>query len=491
MNETNSTHSLNSEKDSNNKANKAPQPTAGWDELSQFPDFNEYTENLNSETVQITQENLAELFNNFIKESYQYGSSEELFNDMDYFYSFLKEIKTANSTNLKPLYKKLTSSIGLIRFKHGFESNIIDMNPELQDLKKQIDDTSLTDQNIIDEYAQISTEYTNFTKQVKNLDFIQNNYENLWGKESAFLALESLKSLITNDEYRKLLDKNQISDILTDCIKLNNDEQRYLKKLEKKYKGIIQQIWQNSLSNTIDENQHFRMLFSNISGNDLKSHAILLLNRPEQSSANVISSEFVALYGSTTSKIGFIYPNDSEILMMSAYDLGSNVFGMGIRNTEKGSLLATPKIIERIGIKRAQDKGEDLYSSTCYNEILINAKPCGIAILGLGEGEINTNYQNAKALAEDMNLPITEIDLMQYKNELSENDKIYLAYHAISSSLESSKLDLTEPDNSMKIYKITDKYKDSIAKIFLELKTNGELNKANLSQAIKNLIPSL
>ena len=49
----------------------------------------------------------------------------------------------------------------------------------------------------------------------------------------------------------------------------------------------------------------------------------------------MISSNFIATYGSTSRKIGFIYPNNSEVIMSSAYDLGSNVFGDGVVNKKK------------------------------------------------------------------------------------------------------------------------------------------------------------
>lgn len=127
--------------------------------------------------------------------------------------------------------------------------------------------------------------------------------------------------------------------------------------------------------------EKFRVLFSNISGGSLRQQAETLINRPNQSSCSMISSDFIATYGSDTRKIGFIYPSNSEIIMASAYDLGSNVFGSGLVNQEKGTILATPDVIENIGKVRAKQKNEDMYSSSCYNEILVNAKPCGILLL--------------------------------------------------------------------------------------------------------------
>lgn len=63
-------------------------------------------------------------------------------------------------------------------------------------------------------------------------------------------------------------------------------------------------------------------------------------------------------------------------------------------------------MLERIGKVRA----EDLYSFSCYNEILVNAKPCGIVVLGLSEKDLNIDYQEAQMHSLEMNLPIYYID---------------------------------------------------------------------------------
>ena len=428
------------------------------------------------------------LMEKFEAETWKYSDNDNLDNDMQYFYFIEKEIKNADESNLKPIYDKLTSIMGIIRFKYGFESIIINSNSELEDLKKIIDGISLNSGNTINQYNYISTVYSNYTSKNKNMNFIENRYENAQGKEGLYLAVESLKSLITNDEYRQLLNSDQINEIYTDCVKLNTGVVN-IRTIESKYKDLIKQIWEKSLSNKIYDDGKFRVLFSNISGGNLKETANLLINRPNQSSCSMISSDFIATYGSETRKIGFIYPNNSEIMMASAYDLGSNVFGTGSVNQEKGTILATPEVIEKIGKLRATQQGQDLYSSNCYNEILVNAKPCGIVVLGLGEKDLNIDYHDAKMLSLEMNLPIYYIDTMQYKDKLSESDKNYIAFHTIMSYFGISTSDLLQQsDNYSNIYELINTYKEQIAEIFLTLKTNGNLNKDNMCQLIGNII---
>lgn len=431
---------------------------------------------------------ILDLMEKFEAETWKYSDNDNLDNDMQYFYFIEKEIKNADESNLKAIYDKLTSIMGIIRFKYGFESIIINSNSELEDLKKIIDGISLNSGNTINQYNYISTVYSNYTSKNKNMNFIENRYENAQGKEGLYLAVESLKSLITNDEYRQLLNSDQINEIYTDCVKLNTGVVN-IRTIESKYKDLIKQIWEKSLSNKIYDDGKFRVLFSNISGGNLRETANLLINRPNQSSCSMISSDFIATYGDETRKIGFIYPNNSEIIMASAYDLGSNVFGTGFVNQEKGTILATPEVIEKIGRLRATQQGQDLYSSNCYNEILVNDKPCGIVVLGLGEKDLNIDYHDAKMLSLEMNLPIYYIDTMQYKDKLSESDKNYIAFHTIMSYFGISTSDLLQQsDNYSNIYELINTYKEQIAEIFLTLKTNGNLNKDNMCQLIGNII---
>ena len=432
---------------------------------------------------------ILDLIESFEKETWKYDDNDKLYNNMQYIYSIEKEMQNIDEANLKSIYDKLIALIGIIRFKYGFESMIVNNNPELENLKKIIEDISLNDSDIINQYNYVSTVYGNYIGRIKNVDFIGNKYIDTQGKEGLYLAIESLKSLINNKNYKQLLDKNRINEILTDCIKLNNGVIS-LEKLESKYKELIKQIWKHSLSNKVDENGNFRMLFSNISGGNLKQQADMLINRPFQSSCSMISSDFVATYGDKIRKIGFIYPSNSEIVMASAYDLGSNIFGADAVNKEKGTTLATPEVLEKIGKARATEKGEDLYSSSCYNEILVNSKPCAIVVLGLGENDLNIYYQEAKMLSLEMKLPIYYIDTMQYKDNLSENDKYYIAFHSLMSYLEISREQLSQMENNgyTEIYALINTYKEQLANVFLTLKKEGNLNKENMFQVMSNIV---
>ena len=428
-------------------------------------------------------QDLLTLIDSFIKETWKYDFSDELDRDMGHIYRLEHELKKSDDIDLVQIYNKLLSVIGMIKFKYGYESKIIDSN---SDLKEKVSRTSLDNENLADEYTAIKEKYLDYVKNIANIDFIsiQRNSDN----EGLYLALESLKSLITNDKYKSHLNDSQIGEVLIDCVKLINGVSS-LNRIESKYKELVQGIWKESLFYSKD-NESFRVLFSNISGL-LQDQAYNLINRPDQSSCSMISSNFIATYLGEYRRIGFIYPNDSNIIMASAFDLSSNVFSTGVKNKEKGTSLATPEVLERIGIERTKEKGEDLLSSSCYNEVLVDSKPCGIMVIGFGEENLNVDYEDAVNLANDLKLPLYTIDVMKYKKDLSEKDKEYIAYHSVLSYLGINNITmsmLARQNKAGDIFKIIDSKKETISQKFMELKEQGILNKENMLQSLSDII---
>ena len=95
---------------------------------------------------------ILDLINTFETETWKYVDyvdNDKLHSDMQYIYSIKKEIQGVDEANLKSVYDKLLSMMGIIRFKYGFESMIINSNPELENLKKIINDISLSSVDII------------------------------------------------------------------------------------------------------------------------------------------------------------------------------------------------------------------------------------------------------------------------------------------------------------------------------------------------------
>ena len=432
---------------------------------------------------------LLDLISEFEKETWKYPESDELFNDMDYIYKIQRNIKKNEDIDLKQMYIKISSLIGMMRFKYGYEGMIVQSNPDLVNLKNIIDSITINSDDIVNQYNYVSTLYSNSVSKIKNLDFIVNKHNNEHGEEGLYLAIESLKSLITNKDYRSVLNSNQIGEVIIDCMKLNEGISN-IKFLENKYRDIISMIWNKSLSNGVENKDKFNILFSNISGGVFTNQLQNLLNRSEQSSCSLISNDFMEIYGSETSRIGLIYPNNSQILMASAYDLGSNVFGNGSVNAEKGTSLATPEVLFRIGKERVKSKEQTENTSSCYNEVLVDAKPCGVLILGFGENDLNINYNEALLYSQKNGLPLYQIDMMDYKDKLSVADKRYIAFHSLMSyfGLNSSIFNGNDATIGTNISKLVEEKYEDITNLFLTLKSNGNLSKENMCQALSNIM---
>lgn len=432
----------------------------------------------------MSKENLLTLIEEFEKETWGYSESNSLYMDMEYIYKIENILQKEKNINLKELYNKLIIIINIIRMKHGFESVVINNNPDLIKLKERLNNVSLDNINE-EEYENIKKFYETYIEGITNLDFLE--VPNISHESGKFLAIESMKDLITNLSYRELINKSQITEMLRDYIKLINGKTSD-SLLANKYSNILKKIWSTSLKINRDS---FKILFSNISGGSIKNQVHNLLNRPFHSSCSMISSDFLATYGTDTRRIGFIYPNDSDIVMASAYDLNSNVFGKEIKNKEQGTMLVTPKILQRIGIERSQGKNEDLLFSNCYNEVIVSSKPNGMMIIGFGEKDLNIDYDETLIIANELNLPLYEIDILDYKDSLSAKDKEYIAYHCVLSYMNIDSKTMNElvlNGEYREIFSLINENKEIISNKFLELKKSGILNKENMRQALEEII---
>ena len=252
----------------------------------------------------ITQATLLKAVSDFERETWHYGDMDDntfraFDSDMRCVDALKDNIKRGeNSTeSLKRLSDRLNASIGTIKFRYGFESEIIGSNSALAGLKRKIGDIRLDHNDSVRQYAEIEAEYRDFVGQNRDMSFIGNSYEKIHGKEGLYLAVESLKSLISNDSYRQLLNPGQVEDVFTDCVKINRGKD--IERIELKYRDIIKKIWAQSLTNNMDEGGKFRILFSSINSPALKEQADLLLKRPMQASCSLISSNFIATFGSS------------------------------------------------------------------------------------------------------------------------------------------------------------------------------------------------
>ena len=149
-------------------------------------------------------DDLLKLISNFDKEVWKYEFSDELNEAMNYVYLLEDKINKADDKELIEIYNEIKVMIEIIRLKYGIESELINMNPELGNLKQMISTISL--KNI--DYDKVNMINDLFNKWIianNDISFLVNKYSGIHGKEGLYLTIESLKSLISNDKYKKLM----------------------------------------------------------------------------------------------------------------------------------------------------------------------------------------------------------------------------------------------------------------------------------------------
>lgn len=88
-------------------------------------------------------DDLLKLISNFDKEVWKYEFSDELNEAMNYVYLLEDKINKVDDKELIEIYNEIKVMIEIIRLKYGIESELINMNPELGNLKQMISTISL------------------------------------------------------------------------------------------------------------------------------------------------------------------------------------------------------------------------------------------------------------------------------------------------------------------------------------------------------------
>ncbi len=360
----------------------------------------------------------------------QYDGNDEI---NDIFFKLIDEANQVTPDQFEEFLKKIEDIEEAIQYKYGYMYTLTKRIPDALDLTQKLDSIKLNG-DVKKDVEGFKLALMNKVNNLDNYDFLINPFEDRMSQDNLKLALDSIKNILENPRYQsKFPNRNKI-DFLIDYIKLseNTNNSRIeieFKKLEKEYKDSIDEIWKEELSNSYNENGEFKLLVSMISSpknsSSVQEQVDRLLNRPEQHSCSLISNNFIGTYCNTTTKIGLIYPNDSNIISCGYRDLNSNVFGNGMINKEASTTLVTPKALLDNTVSIAKSRGEDLLNSPTYNEVLVdsNTKPCGvIALITKNHELLKDDLIQARILSRNLGLPLTVIDTMQKENELQANE---------------------------------------------------------------------
>ena len=406
-----------------------------------------------------------------------------------------KEVYSNQNVNYNETSAKLDAIERILLMKYGPDNTIIRSIPELSDFVKELDSIETNgSEESIKYYSDLYERYIEKLSTVKNFDFLKNEYKGDTSKEGVSITLDSLKSLLTEPEYRKYLSNDMVREVLLDHLRISEDAKSYGSdfimedaKFNKKYNEIVSNIWKDTITTSINEDGTFNFLYSNILGAGVEEQGRALLGRKDQQSASYITKDFQGIYHDNFKKVGFIYSGDCDFIAFSARDLNSNVLGTGMVNKEFGTTLATPKVLEEAGIERARNNNESANDNHCYNEVLIKGDPDGMAIIGVGEGDLNIYYDETQRFAKSLNLPVREVDITEDAAlEFTEKNKEYLAYHTILSSMDMDGSKLTRILNtdedflSREVYSRIRKYKDDIYQLYKSLKENGTYSKEKM-----------
>lgn len=365
------------------------------------------------------------------------------------YYNLKKQIDSSTEDMYESISNRMDILLEALDYRYGLVNQIISRIPELSKIKERAQALSIepkdnqSTKEVIDELK--SAEYLNaqidyFKKNIvvlktalneiitsiSNYDFLENPYVNQSDKEGIKLSLDSIKTILENPKYQEAFPSKTAIDFLVDYEKLSKKDTA-INRINREYKDPISKIWQDELTSSINEKGEFSMLVSMIRGKtsqDIEYQVNNMINRPSQHSCTLITNDFVGTYLNGIANIGLIYPTDSKIITCGYNDLYSNVFGDGIKNKEKSSQIATPKALIENGINKAVAKGEDLYNSNSYNEVLVDSstKPCGIVLLINKDRELmKDDIIQARILSQKLGLPITEINTVNCEKQIEQS----------------------------------------------------------------------
>ena len=424
--------------------------------------------------------------------------------DKDY-YRLLKQINDSSDSELGEISKKLEIIPKMMKIKYGNTHKLIRMIPELSELLKEIDNykMSLASDDLEKLESKSNSIIDNYINNIKKFDFLKNPYDNLKSREGLKLTLDSLKTILENENYLSYFSNKSKTEILEDYIKISDyvkqNDSYYIEISEgiiKEYKDGISKIWTDSLSDGIDKNNlEFKLLFSGINGPILDQANNLML-RKHQNSCSLISNDFMATFTKPFSRVGFIYPKDTKIICASAYDLNSNVLldeklqynnaSKLMVNAEKASYIATPDALINEGKRISKTKKQDVYYASSYSEVMIDSetKPCGVCMISMGEKDLNPDYKFAKYLADSLNISFTEINVLDYKKELTKKDEEYIAYNAIISALNIA----PSQHNIHYVFDIMEQYGSQILEKYIEQNQKGEYTPENFISYVSALV---
>ncbi len=442
---------------------------------------------------------------------------ESLINYIESFINYSWKISEKGSTSIKDIisqYKKLQhcsdnekltlakdifSKIKITELKYDEEYEIEKKFPQYNGLIETIDYLNeIEDINIrIKKIEQIENAKYEIIRTIEKLDKTNINSN----ADITNDILCSINTMFENQKYRNILTNKELYTLYINYFKLKQNP-RTINKVTKKIMPINDKIWANDLTNpnNFKQGEKFKFLVHNfMSGNSFEEQIYAMENyRNNRISCSLITDSFVGIYdGGGERRAGFIYPYNSNIIASGKKDLytiedGENYI---IRNKEYASNILSPDFLEKVGKIQTTESNEEFDYSSNYNEVLIQyEKPSAVYLIGYGEKDLNSDYQELKEIAKTLNIPFIEIDMSEYRTKiglepLGEKGKKYITNQVLNSYFDlTMNCNTIDEETLNKITKIAEICSHDISISYLKLKTEGKVNKKNMNLMLESIV---
>lgn len=443
-------------------------------------------------------EQLVNYIEHFINHSWKVSNEGyESINKIVIQYKRLQHLTDLNEKT--ELAKDIFSKVKIVELRYGKEYEIMKNFPQYNGLietvnyLKQIKDIEIRFKKI----EQIENAKYKIIRTIEKLDEININSD----VDLTNDVLCSISTMFEAPEYRNMLTNKELYTLFINYFKLKENP-NIMNKVVKEIAPINNKIWNKDLTNpnNFQNGEKFKFLIHNFTTGSSLEEQIYAMQafRNNRISCSLITDSFVGIYDSDSKRrVGLIYPSDSKIITSGKKDLYTIEEGQDyiIKNKEYASNLLSPNFLEEAGKIQTAESNEEFDYSTTYNEVLIqNEEPCAVYLIGYGEKDINNDYQSLIELANKLDIPFVEIDMMEYRinkglTPLGKKGTEYIVNQVVNSYF-----GLTMNHNDVDEYtleqisEITKLCANDISNNFLNLKSTGNLSRENMNFVLDNII---
>lgn len=405
--------------------------------------------------------------------------------------------KSEDNSEALDLLKNAYLKAKIAEFKYSGEAEILKNIPDYNYLFKFLEKIQSLDN--IDEKLDLFDSFTHQKVNTVRLVYKLEDEEIEIEPDLKSDILNSIKLTYEDFDVRKSLSNEELYSLLINYYKLKIDRIS-VKEIEINISDIMRKVWANALTDPtkFKNGDSFCFLVHNFTTHASFSEQMKIMKemRLGRVSSSLITDNFVGMYNSKAGRrVGLIYDPSAEIVTTGKHDLYTYEVDEHkvVRNKEYASSALSPAFLEEFGIKLTSSIGEDLYYTEIYNEVLLgDAKPVAVFLIGYGEKDLNPDYEDAKKLASDLDIPFLEIDLSVYKERkglpiLDENAKKYIAKQVVFSAFGLKQNGIRDTEKIKMMYQMIGSYYEELGDIYIKLKEKGEATKENMMLAFYQL----